>query len=71
MRVLILCTGNSCRSQMAEGVFRYHGRGRIEVFSAGLKPKPVHAKAITLMAELGIDIAMLCQVLSRQRRIVT
>lgn len=56
-RILILCTGNSCRSQMAEGLFRHFGKGRVEAFSAGLKPKAVHPKAIQVMRELGIDIA--------------
>lgn len=57
LRVLVLCTGNSCRSQMAEALFRHLGNGRIEAFSAGLKPKAVHPKAIQVMGELGIDIS--------------
>ncbi len=57
LRVLVLCTGNSCRSQMAEGFFRYLGRERVDVFSAGLSPKGVHPLAIKVMAEIGIDIS--------------
>lgn len=56
--VLILCTGNSCRSQMAEGFVRYHAGGRFEARSAGTKPaERVHPLAIKVMAEAGIDIA--------------
>jgi len=56
-RILFLCTGNSCRSQMAEGLLRtYHGE-RYETLSAGAKPAGyVHPRAVTVMAELGIDI---------------
>jgi len=57
MRILVLCTGNSCRSQMAEGFFRFLGKGRVTPFSAGLSPKPVHPMAVKVMAELGIDIS--------------
>lgn len=57
LRVLILCTGNSCRSQMAEGLFRHFGEGTIESFSAGLEPKGVNPRAIVVMNELGIDIS--------------
>lgn len=56
-RVLILCTGNSCRSQMAEGVLRHFGSGRYEVFSAGTKPSSVHPIAVQVMREIGIDIS--------------
>ncbi len=55
-RVLILCTGNSARSQMAEGLLR-HGAGELfEVFSAGVEPTQVRPEAITVMKELGIDL---------------
>lgn len=56
--VLILCTGNSCRSQMAEGFLRkYHG-DKWDVHSAGMDPKAeVHPLAVRVMAEVGIDIA--------------
>lgn len=57
IRILVLCTGNSCRSQMAEALFRHFGAGKVEAFSAGLKPKAVHPKAIQVMQELGIDIS--------------
>jgi len=56
-RVLILCTGNSARSQMAEGLLRHLGGGRYEVFSAGTKPVGVNPLAIEAMREWGIDIS--------------
>ena len=56
-RVLILCTGNVARSQMAEGLLRHLAGDRFEVFSAGLLPSYVRANAITVMNELGIDIS--------------
>lgn len=56
-RVLILCTGNSCRSQMAEGILRHYGRDRFEVFSAGTKPSKVNETAVQVMKEIGIDIS--------------
>jgi arsenate reductase len=56
-RVLILCTGNSARSQMAEGLLRHHAGDRFDVESAGTKPGRVRPEAITAMAELGIDIS--------------
>ena len=56
-RVLILCTGNSARSQMAEGLFRHEGGSGFEVFSAGTKPTQVRAEAIAVMREIGIDIS--------------
>lgn len=56
-RVLILCTGNSARSQMAEGLLRHDAGDRFEVFSAGTKPSPVRPEAIAAMRELGIDIS--------------
>jgi arsenate reductase len=55
--VLILCTGNSARSQMAEGLFRHEGGGRYEVFSAGTRPSRVRPEAIAVLAEIGIDIS--------------
>ncbi len=57
MRVLILCTGNSARSQMAEGLLRHDGGGRFEVFSAGTKPTQVRSEAVEVMREAGIDIS--------------
>jgi len=56
-RVLFLCTGNSCRSQMAEGFLRHMAGDRFEVFSAGVKPAQVNPLAIKVMAEAGIDIS--------------
>lgn len=56
-RVLILCTGNSARSQMAEGLLRHDAGERFEVDSAGTKPGSVRPEAIAVMNELGIDIS--------------
>lgn len=56
-RVLILCTGNSCRSQMAEGFLKHYGSDRYEVESAGTKPSRVNTTAIRVMKEIGIDIS--------------
>jgi arsenate reductase (thioredoxin) len=56
-RVLILCTGNSARSQMAEGLLRHDAGDRFEVESAGTKPSRVRPEAIAAMRELGIDIS--------------
>jgi arsenate reductase (thioredoxin) len=56
--ILILCTGNSCRSQMAEGVLRRAAGNSVEVASAGSNPTgQVHPLAIEVMAEIGIDIS--------------
>lgn len=56
-RVLILCTGNSARSQMAEGLLRHDGGGRFEVESAGVNPSRVRPEAVEAMREIGIDIS--------------
>ena len=56
-RVLILCTGNSARSQMAEGLLRAFGGANVEVFSAGTRPGIVRPEAIAVMSELGIDLS--------------
>ena len=56
-RVLILCTGNSARSQMAEGLLRRLAGDRFEVFSAGTSPGAVRPEAISAMKEIGIDIS--------------
>jgi arsenate reductase len=55
-RVLILCTGNSARSQMAEGLLRHDAGDRFTVESAGTKPSTVRPEAIAVMKEVGIDI---------------
>jgi arsenate reductase (thioredoxin) len=56
-RILFLCTGNSARSQMAEGFARHFAGDRLEVFSAGTNPVPVNPLAIQVMQEVGIDIS--------------
>jgi len=57
IRIMFLCTGNSCRSQMAEGFARELGKGLLEVHSAGLMAAGVHPRAIAVMSEAGIDIS--------------
>ena len=56
-KILFLCTGNSARSQMAEGLLRHLRNNEFEVFSAGVDPKGVHPKAVQAMQEIGIDIS--------------
>jgi len=56
-KVLFLCTENSCRSQMAEGILRHLMGNEFEVFSAGVRPSVVNPIAIKVMAEIGIDIS--------------
>jgi arsenate reductase len=56
-RVLILCTGNSARSQMAEGLLRRDGGDAFEVVSAGVEPGHVRPQAVEVMREAGIDIS--------------
>ena len=56
-KVMFLCTGNSCRSQMAEGFARTLGKGLIEPYSAGLIAAGVNKRAISVMKEIGIDIS--------------
>jgi arsenate reductase len=56
-RVLFLCTGNSARSQMAEGLLRHIAGDRFEVFSAGTHPKGMHPRSVEVMKEAGIDIS--------------
>lgn len=57
-KILVLCTGNSCRSQMAEGWLRHLAEDRFEVLSAGTRPaESVHPLALQVMAEAGVDIS--------------
>ena len=56
-RVLILCTGNSCRSQMGEGWIRHDLGDRVDVHSAGTQPSFVHPLAIRVMREAGVDLS--------------
>ncbi len=56
-KVLFLCTGNSARSQMAEGYLRYVASDRFEALSAGIEPKGLNRLAIEVMREIGIDIS--------------
>jgi len=56
-RVLFLCTGNSSRSQMAEGWLRHLAGDRFEVASAGTRPAGLHPDAVLVMREAGVDIA--------------
>lgn len=57
IKLLFLCTGNSCRSQMAEGWTRHLKDDAIEVFSAGVQTHGVNPKAVKVMAEAGVDIS--------------
>jgi len=56
-RILFLCTGNSCRSQMAEGWLRHLGGNDYDVFSAGIEAHGQNPRAITVMSEAGVDIS--------------
>jgi arsenate reductase len=56
-KVLFLCTGNSCRSQMADGIVNHDFAGRLEAHSAGTEPHGLNPKAVRVMAEVGIDIS--------------
>jgi arsenate reductase len=55
--ILFICTGNSCRSQMAEGFLRHFGGDRFDVASAGTNPAGLNPDAVTAMREIGIDIS--------------
>lgn len=57
IRLMFLCTGNSCRSQMAEGWAKALGGDVFEVYSAGLEPHGLNPKAVEVMKEIGIDIS--------------
>ena len=56
-KVLFVCTGNSCRSQIAEGLLRHLANDRFGVYSAGSHPSRVHPNAITVMKEVNINIS--------------
>ena len=56
-RVLFICNGNACRSQMAEGFLRHYAGERFDVFSAGTQPVGLNRDAVRVMAEAGIDIS--------------
>lgn len=56
-KILVLCTGNSCRSQIAEGYLRHFAAGRAEIYSAGVETHGVNPKAIATMREDGLDIS--------------
>ncbi len=56
-KVLVLCTGNSCRSQIAEGYLKHFAAGKAEVYSAGVETHGVNPRAIQVMQEYGIDIS--------------
>lgn len=56
-KILVLCTGNSCRSQIAEGYLRYFAQGKAEIYSAGIETHGVNLKAVATMKEDGIDIS--------------
>lgn len=56
-KIIVICTGNSIRSQIAHGFFEYFLKNNAEIFSAGTNPCFVHPNAIKVMAELGIDIS--------------
>lgn len=57
IKVMFVCTGNSARSQMAEGFARHLGQGRIEAYSAGIEPTRLNPHAVAVMREKGIDIS--------------
>lgn len=56
-KILVLCTGNSCRSQMAEGYLRHYAGAKAEIYSAGIETHGVNPRAIQIMKEDGIDIS--------------
>jgi len=57
LRILFLCTGNSCRSQMAEGWVRHLQGEWIEAYSGGIEPRELDARAVEVMGEVGVDIS--------------
>ncbi len=57
IKIMFVCTGNSARSQMADGFARYFGQGRVEAYSAGMEPSRLNPFAVAVMQEKGIDIS--------------
>ncbi len=56
-KILVLCTGNSCRSQIAEGYLRHFANGKAEIYSAGIETHGVNPRAVATMKEDGLDIS--------------
>src|SRR5687768_11156109 len=56
-KILVLCTANSCRSQMAHGYLNYFAKNELDVYSAGVKKDTINTRAIAVMKEDGIDIS--------------
>ncbi len=56
-KIMFLCTGNSCRSQMADGLAKKLGDDKVEIYSAGLEAHGLNPRAVQVMAEIGIDIS--------------
>lgn len=56
-KILVLCTGNSCRSQIAEGYLRHFANGKADIYSAGIETHGVNPRAIATMKEDGVDIS--------------
>ena len=57
VKILFVCTGNSARSQMAEGFARHYGQDRVEAHSAGIAPSQLNPRAVVVMREKGVDIS--------------
>ena len=56
-KIIFICTGNSCRSQIAEGILKNEANNKFEVFSAGSNPSRLHPASVSVMQEWGIDIS--------------
>ncbi len=59
MRILFVCTGNSCRSQTAEALARHLGRGRVRAASAGTEPRPIDPLTFEVLVESGVEVSVL------------
>lgn len=57
IKIMFLCTGNSCRSQMAEGFGKYFGGDLVEIYSSGIEAHGINQKAVKVMKEIGVDIS--------------